>query len=698
MVVGHGDMAGVSRALVCVAGVLLAAPALAEPPQRIMGEAEYRERLHGMWLGEAIANWTGIPTEGQRQTAPFFTDADGPAWVNLVLGQNPWLADDDTDIESAYLAMMYEFAPGWTPPPASLPPGFTPLTRLNSAQIAQGWTSHINRFIWVSNASARTLITRGVAPPSTSLAVANPNRLMIDAQLTTEFFGALCPGMPERALDMASLPIRTTASGYAEHASQFYVVLYSLATQTDRTLPMRDQILWMYARARQFIPDSSKSADIADFVLADYLANPDVNNWELTRDRVYQRYQLNAAANGFRWRAWYESSVNFAGGLIALLYGEGDFERTVQIGALSGWDSDNGTATMGGLLGLMKGYDPLVAEIRAAHPSFNPSDRFDIARTRDAMPDYLPADAAAHDTLSRMSERMIPIARREVLDAGGLVDAEWAGGARWMLPRSVTSVATPDVDALVWNPSWREHVRSTNFQVRSAGGSITPSSSLPPSTPQGTGVNWTGAFVDGIESAGAGLEENDLLISPYTTRENLPAPGVEVRLTVMYDRPVTIDAIRFVEGDHFYGTGVQGHGGWFDPSVSLPVCEVFDGVAWSAPAGAYSDLFDSAHPFQIIDWVLQTPVQARGIRIRGLPGGTHRFVTCAELDALSPSAAPLAPTYDLDADGRVDVEDLYQWGADPVDLNGDDSADEHDRAILAQIVRWMERHGMMSGR
>ena len=45
---------------------------------------------------------------------------------------------------------------------------------------------------------------------------------------------------------------------------------------------------------------TAPTADIIDFVLADFLANPDVNNWELTRDRIYERYQLNAAATGFR--------------------------------------------------------------------------------------------------------------------------------------------------------------------------------------------------------------------------------------------------------------------------------------------------------------------------------------------------------------------------------------------------------------
>jgi hypothetical protein len=71
---------------------------------------------------------------------------------------------------------------------------------------------------------------------------------------------------------------------------------------------------------------------------------------------------LNASANGFRYAGWVESSVNFAAGVVALLYGEMDYRRTVRIGALAGWNSDKPAATMAGLLGLIYGHDRIVAE------------------------------------------------------------------------------------------------------------------------------------------------------------------------------------------------------------------------------------------------------------------------------------------------------------------------------------------------
>jgi hypothetical protein len=308
-----------------------------------------------MWLGQSIGTWTGRRSEGRIQNPPFLTDLSwginlGGGTLEFVVSLDPWPGDDDTDVEYVSLHAMTTIATPWLTPEV----------------YANAWLLHMDdTYLWVSNLEALNLMRRGVLPPGTGLPASNQFWLRIDAQLTTEIFGALAPGLPEIALRLADMPIMNTAGGHAAHAAQFFVVLYSLGAIANRQSPLPDEIERMYREARRWIPDSSKAADIADFVLADYLANPDKSDWERTRDLVYERYQLNAAANGFRYRGWTESSVNFAAGLIALLYGQGDFLRTIQIGTLSGWDSDNGTATMGGLIGLMLGYDGLVAQIEA---------------------------------------------------------------------------------------------------------------------------------------------------------------------------------------------------------------------------------------------------------------------------------------------------------------------------------------------
>lgn len=616
-----------------------------------------------MWLGQAIANWTGLTTEGQRVTAPFLTDADWDTVppgqtkkVEFITSQDPWWADDDTDIEYVYAEELFGVSH----------------TLLTPIEIRQAWADHINRFIWVSNAQARALMARGVTPPATGLFTPNSASLHIDAQLTTEVFGALAPGMPEVALELADLPIRTTASGHAAHAAQFFVALYALAPLLDTSMTGRDQVVWLVENARRHIPDTSKSADIIDFVLADYLANPDVNDWERTRDLVYQRYQVNAWANGFLYRAWFESSVNLAGGVIALLYGETDYRRTVQIGTLSGWDSDNGTATMGGLLGLIHG----TQHIRDQFPGVTLSDRFWILRTRDNLTDYLPADPSAEDTFEMLSQRMLQVVDRVVLERGGLVDV---AGARYALP------PVPPGDPLDRSPTDRLTASSANNSVRAAGGVVTATTSVSGSPPCCAGADQIHRVADGLEHDFRGFDLRTFTI-PYFSNQNAGlAPGATVALSVVYDRPVDVVTVRFIEGDCLDGSsGVSG--GWFE---SLAV-ELRVGGVWVPAPATPGEAPEPLVPFQIIDLRLDTPTQATGVRVSGPAGGSGVFVTAIELDALAPLPDLPALSTDLTGDGVTGVEDLYLWHAQPIDFDGNADASDPDRRYLQTIVRWPE--------
>ena len=88
-----------------------------------ISRSEYLNKLQGFWLGQNIANWTGLITEmdkvGTPQTLPFYTDKDWgkpdqkAIWGEFVPHSNtidfyfeysgtPWGSDDDTDIEYMY--------------------------------------------------------------------------------------------------------------------------------------------------------------------------------------------------------------------------------------------------------------------------------------------------------------------------------------------------------------------------------------------------------------------------------------------------------------------------------------------------------------------------------------------------------------------------------------------------------------------
>jgi len=375
----------------------------------VISREEYRNKLYGFWLGQCIANWTGLVTEmdkigGEGAHGKFYTRNDwgGPDQANIWSEGKPselsknidwvveekggvWGADDDTDIEYMYQHLLLTHQ----------------TSMLTGEQIRDGWLKHIysdentpffndkgekENFLWVSNQRAHDLMrTEGMVPPATSDPLNNTEYEMIDAQLTTEIFGLLAPARPDVALRMAYLPIRTTARGNAAWASEFYVVMYSLASSVDRELPMKEQILWMADSARQHLPDESYSAKMFDFVRSRYQA---AVPWEQARDEVYQRYQLaqldgyDITAKNLYCNGCFASGINFAASLVSLFYGQGDFKETIKIAVLAGWDSDNPAATWGGLLGFMIGKDGIE---QAFGRDF--AEQFNIHRTRGNFPD-----------------------------------------------------------------------------------------------------------------------------------------------------------------------------------------------------------------------------------------------------------------------------------------------------------------------
>jgi hypothetical protein len=422
----------------------------ATPDTLILSRAAYADRLYGFWLGQCIGNWTGLITEMDKiggagkngRAAGFYTREDwgGPDEPNLwnsslakpsatidFVFEEPggvWGADDDTDIEYIYQYLLDEYA----------------TTRLTAEQIRDGWLRHIysdentpfrqgdgttpENYLWVSNQAAHDLMRAGVLPPATSDPARNPYYAMIDAQLTTEIFGLFAPGRPAVARELAYLPIRTTARYEAAWIAEFYVTMHALAARIEPGTAPRDQVFALAEAARRQLPDTSYAAGMYDFVLAQYRAG---EPWETARDALHQRYQVEQA-DGYDWatrdtacNGCFAAGINFGASLVSLLYGGGDLRETIKIGTLAGWDSDNPTATWGGLLGFLLGKSGV--EEAFGRPF---ADRFHIHRTRGGFPND------GIDTFTAMAARGVRIVDRVVVtELGGRVDTVQD---RWYIP------------------------------------------------------------------------------------------------------------------------------------------------------------------------------------------------------------------------------------------------------------------------
>lgn len=100
----------------------------------------------------------------------------------------------------------------------------------------------------------------------------------------------------------------------------------------------------------------------------------------------------------------------------------GNLIETIKIGALAGWDSDNPTATWGGLIGLMLGKEGVEKEFGQKF-----SNKFHIHRTRQGFP------GEGIDTFENMTQKGLWIIDR-------VVQEELKGGVdlntnSWYIPK-----------------------------------------------------------------------------------------------------------------------------------------------------------------------------------------------------------------------------------------------------------------------
>ncbi|NJN84044.1 MAG: ADP-ribosylglycohydrolase family protein, partial [Caldilineaceae bacterium] len=166
-------------------------------------------------------------------------------------------------------------------------------------------------------------------PPETGSAERNPDGVWsIDAQLQTELFGLIAPGMPDEASRRAAYFARVTNSGLAVEVSAFYAALYAQAYfDSDLDSLLRN------AQAR--FPSDSQLYEIVETVFNWHALNPD--DWRVSRALIRERYDDDPM--------WWAAKVNFASTLMALLYGEGDLLQTMTLAGLAGWDADNNMTT-----------------------------------------------------------------------------------------------------------------------------------------------------------------------------------------------------------------------------------------------------------------------------------------------------------------------------------------------------------------
>ncbi|MEK6480646.1 ADP-ribosylglycohydrolase family protein [Catalinimonas sp. 4WD22] len=386
-----------------------------------ISEDELRDKIKGYWIGQLVGNYLGFPFENLYTDVPIpilvdryydfraldtielkMNADDRRAFVPIMAGAmgGAW-SDDDTDIEFVTLHAVEKYG-----------------LDLTYEEITLMWKKHINRFIWSANRKARDLMEEGMLPPATGSKQYNPYWYRITSQLVNEIWSAFYPGMTKIAAQRAEWGAHIMCDDWATHATRAYGVMYSAAF-------FEKDVNELVTLAINDLPEDSPYRKGLENLVLWHQENKD---WRDTRQLIHAHYYHTV--DGFDIEFPVAGSVvNGLSGVMALMYGEGDFTKTVAIATSAGYDCDNQAATLGGLVGVMQGAssipDYFTLKLNPELGWTTPFNNQYINYSRDGLPNY--------NTIDDIIDRIMKISEEAILSQGGEVTIR-EGEKYYMVP------------------------------------------------------------------------------------------------------------------------------------------------------------------------------------------------------------------------------------------------------------------------
>jgi hypothetical protein len=334
--------------VVCALILTGSAAAAGEAPARRMSRAVLEDKVRGGWAGQMIGVAFGAPTEFRSNGRIFEGELK---WTPDMIGNT--IHQDDLYVEMTFAEVMDRIG-------------------LEATTEQYGEMFRDSRYsLWHANAGARRNLSRGIRAPMSGHPDYNVHANDIDFQIESDFIGLMCPGLPQASNRFADRVGRVMNYGDGLYGGMLFGAMYASAFfETDAHRVVEAGL--------EAIPAESGYARLVRDVIAWHAQDP--ADWRKAWQRIEEKWNRDdLCPDGALVPFNIDARINGAYVVLGLLYGDGDFGKTVEIATRAGQDSDCNPSSAAGILGVMMGYARIPERFKAGIPGLADT-RFEFTR------------------------------------------------------------------------------------------------------------------------------------------------------------------------------------------------------------------------------------------------------------------------------------------------------------------------------
>ncbi|QSX04948.1 ADP-ribosylglycohydrolase family protein [Sedimentibacter sp. zth1] len=272
----------------------------------------FRDKTKAAWLSQIIGAAMGTMVEGYTSKNLYAAFGEVKEYL-----REPNTFNDDITFELAFLDAFKE-------------KGYN----ITSKDIALAWVGLIPSG-WSAEEVAIRNIRAGIMPPQSGTHN-NPFNEWIGAQMRGAICGMVAPGNPELAAELAWKDGRVSHANNGILGEVFNAIMVSLAYVCDDVKEILKTTIGL-------IPVDSEYFSVVDFAYKQCLKFDDWHDALSVCEEKYKKYN------------WIHSYPNICCEIIALMYGDNDYEKTLQIVTMCGIDVDCNAGMIMPIIGIQKG-------------------------------------------------------------------------------------------------------------------------------------------------------------------------------------------------------------------------------------------------------------------------------------------------------------------------------------------------------